>query len=251
MVCFLLDITLLRWFSINKLPKVEAASCRFKRLEAASTWYKHSWKSPKQYGFADPSNETSQWPAPLAKNHGHGPKLHWIQEKPPARSKARLVHRAWVSTAHPQRWPSQKRRLPDNCAFAILAIDEPRGHQPLYGPDKGDCHWLKGCFYPTPRKGKISLILPRLLSQDLVPQGRITATGDQSINVHFRLWCAEFDLPNQIDMLPSHWRNTLEDSYRLLVLCPDLFKSPGFWLSPVLSGRMLEHHRIYRGTLLV
>ena len=44
-----------------------------------------------------------------------------------------------------------------------------------------------GCFYPTPRKGKISLILPRILSHDLVPQGRITATGGQSINVHFRL----------------------------------------------------------------
>jgi len=29
-----------------KLPKVEAASCRFKRLEAASTWYKHFWKPP-------------------------------------------------------------------------------------------------------------------------------------------------------------------------------------------------------------
>ena len=29
-----------------KLPKVEAAFCRFKRLKAASTWYKHFWKPP-------------------------------------------------------------------------------------------------------------------------------------------------------------------------------------------------------------
>ena len=39
-----------RRFPINKLPKVEAASCRFKRLEAASTWYKHFCKSPKYVG---------------------------------------------------------------------------------------------------------------------------------------------------------------------------------------------------------
>ena len=42
-----------------------------------------------------------------------------------------------------------------------------------------------GCFCPTPRKGKISLMPVWFVAQDLVPKGRIGVAGNQSINVYF------------------------------------------------------------------
>jgi hypothetical protein len=42
----------------------------------------------------------------------------------------------------------------------------------------------RGCFCPTPRKGKISLMPVWFVAQDLVPKGRIGVAGNQSINIH-------------------------------------------------------------------
>ena len=42
-----------------------------------------------------------------------------------------------------------------------------------------------GCFYPTPRKGKINLMSIGFIARDLAPKGLIGVTGNQSINVHY------------------------------------------------------------------